>query len=307
MPTLAGLGDRGEIDHPGVVAVLVAVPAGGLDGEPGLAGAAGTEHGDQAPGGEQRVDPGEVVVAPDEAGQRRRQVARPGPRGVGGRGGPPGAQQTQVALAQCGARVGAEHVGQGFADPLVQGQGLGLATLGGERVHEQRGHPLVDGVLGEQGGQAGGGRVGAAQRQLRVGEVGDGFDRGVGQPGRGGGRYCGDGRGLGAGTAAPQRHGLGEQGRRGIRVAGAHAVTAGGGELLEPQRVHVGRVHVEPVAAGDLRDVTGRAEGPAQPRDQGLQGVGGAGRRVLGPDRVDQDALLDRSPAGERQPYEQAL
>ena len=46
---LGRLGDRGEVDHPGAVAVLVAVAAAGLDGEPGLAGAAGTDHGDQAP------------------------------------------------------------------------------------------------------------------------------------------------------------------------------------------------------------------------------------------------------------------
>ncbi|GAA1718227.1 hypothetical protein GCM10009680_69530 [Streptomyces yatensis] len=75
--------------------------------------------------------------------------------------------------------------------------------------------------------------------------------------------------------------------------------------MLEPQRVHVGRVHVQPVAARDLCDGVGRAEGPAQPRDEGLQGVAGPGGKVLGPDRVDQDALLDRAPTGERQPYDQ--
>ncbi|MGI3199508.1 hypothetical protein ACRJ4W_14465 [Streptomyces sp. GLT-R25] len=31
------LGHRGKVDHPGAVAILVAVAAGGLDGEPGLA------------------------------------------------------------------------------------------------------------------------------------------------------------------------------------------------------------------------------------------------------------------------------
>ncbi|GAA3237680.1 hypothetical protein GCM10020216_061080 [Nonomuraea helvata] len=35
--------------------------------------------------------------------------------------------------------------------------------------------------------------------------------------------------------------------------------------------------------------------------------MGGAGRRVLGPDRVDQDARLDRAPPCERQPYDQTL
>jgi hypothetical protein len=77
--------------------------------------------------------------------------------------------------------------------------------------------------------------------------------------------------------------------------------------VLEPQRVHVVGGHGQPVAARELRDRVGRAEGPAQPRDEGLQGVGGIGGRVLGPDRADQDALLDRAPAGERQSDDQTL
>jgi hypothetical protein len=51
--------------------------AGRLDREPGLADPARPDHRDQAPAGEQRVDPGEVVVTPDEAGQSGGQVARP--------------------------------------------------------------------------------------------------------------------------------------------------------------------------------------------------------------------------------------
>ncbi|GGV02823.1 hypothetical protein GCM10010211_82620 [Streptomyces albospinus] len=35
--------------------------------------------------------------------------------------------------------------------------------------------------------------------------------------------------------------------------------------------------------------------------------MGGAGRRGLGPDRVDQDTPLDRPSAGERQPRDQSL
>ena len=127
--TLALVADRGEVDQPGAVTVLVGglMRAGGLDGEARLAGATGAEHGDQAPGGEQRVDPGEVVVAPDEAGQPGAgrllglvcdagrslglvcgvgQVARLGRRGVGGRGGPLGAQQAQggVRAGRCPGR-----------------------------------------------------------------------------------------------------------------------------------------------------------------------------------------------------------
>lgn len=182
----------------GAVAVRPAVAPGGLDGEARLAGAAGTEDGDKPPGGEQRVDAGEVVLPADEAGQRRGQVAPLLPLdGVGGGRRPLGPQQAQMALAQGGARVGAEGVGQGFAKPLLPGEGLGLTSLGGERVHEQGGGPFLDGPLGEQGGQTGGGGVGAAQGQLGLGEVGlgevgdgevgDGLDRDMGQPDRGGG------------------------------------------------------------------------------------------------------------------------
>ncbi|MFI1420834.1 hypothetical protein ACH4VX_23200 [Streptomyces sp. NPDC020731] len=104
----------------------------------------------------------------------------------------------------------------------------------------------------------------------------------------------------------PQHRRLAEHGRRGIRVAGAQAVPACGDELLEPQHVH-GGVRVQSATVRGLRDDTGRAEGPAQPRDKGLQGVGGVGRRAPGPDRVDQDPLRDRATAGERQPYNQPL
>ncbi len=84
-------------------------------------------------------------------------------------------------------------------------------------------------------------------------------------------------------------------------------VAARGGPPFEPRRVHVGVVHGQSVAARGLLDVARRPEGPAQPRDEGLQGVGRVGGRVLGPDRVDQHPLLDRTATGQRQPHEQAL
>ena len=68
---LRRFGDGREVDEPRAVAVVVLVAAGGLQREPGLSGAAGPEDGDEAAGGEQDADPGELVVAADEAGQRR--------------------------------------------------------------------------------------------------------------------------------------------------------------------------------------------------------------------------------------------
>ncbi|WP_460495067.1 hypothetical protein [Dactylosporangium cerinum] len=72
---LGRFGDRGQVDQPGAVAELVPAAAG-LDREAGLTRSARPDDGDEAPAGEQRVDPGEVVVAPDEAGQGGGQVAR---------------------------------------------------------------------------------------------------------------------------------------------------------------------------------------------------------------------------------------
>ena len=167
---LGGLGDRGQVDQPGAVAVLVAVAAAGLDREPGLAGAARPEHGDQAPAGEQRVDPGEVVVAPDEAGQGGGQVAR-GHLAPHLGSGQPARSRRRWRSRRAAPGSAPSRSARVSRDPLVHGEGLGLAALGGERVHQQRGRPLVHRVLGEQGGQPGRGVVGAAQRQLRLGQV----------------------------------------------------------------------------------------------------------------------------------------
>ena len=141
-----------------------------------------------------------------------------------------------MALAQGGAGVGAEPVGEGLAHPLVQVEGVGLAALGGQRVHLQRGHPLVHRVLGEQGGQPGGGVVGAAQGQLRLGQIRARLDRGAGQPRRDRRGDRGDRRRL-----AAERDRLAQQPGRGSGIAGPEPVTAVRGQPLEPQRVDVVR------------------------------------------------------------------
>ncbi|MEU8925516.1 hypothetical protein AB0D10_32065 [Kitasatospora sp. NPDC048545] len=125
------------------------------------------------------------------------------------------------------------------------------------------------------------------QRGTDLGGLDDG---GPGQPDRGRGHHRGDDHGLSAGTVTPERHRLAEQGRRRGRVTyictgagtvtstgtdtssstGTETVTALGGEPLEPQHVHVGRFHSQPVAARGSCDDAGRAEGSAQPGDECL-------------------------------------
>ncbi len=207
-----------------------------------------------------------------------------------------------MALAQGGAGVGAEPVGEALAYPLVQVEGVGLAALGGQRVHLQRRHPLVHRTLGEQGGQPGGGVVGAPQRQLRLGQIRGRLDRGAGQPRRDRRGDRGDHRRF----AAEQRDRLAQRPGRRPRVTGPQPVTAVRGQPLEPQRVDVGLRDAEAVAALGPRDRAGVAEQPAQPGDQRMQRVRRIGRELPGPQRVDQDTRFDRPAAGQRQPRDQA-
>ena len=63
--------------------------------------------------------------------------------------------------------------------------------------------------------------------------------------------------------------------------------------------------HGEAVAGRVLDQRAGIAEGPPQPGDQRLQGVGAAARRIVLPDRVDQLGRGDQAALGHRQPHEQ--
>ncbi|GAB3837190.1 hypothetical protein GCM10027610_038790 [Dactylosporangium cerinum] len=205
-----------------------------------------------------------------------------------------------MAFPQGRAGIGAEPVGKRLPRPLVQVEGVGLATLGGQGVHLQRGDPLVGRMLGEQRREAGGGVAGTAQRQLRLGEVCGGLDRGAVQPHRDGGGDRGDHR-----RSTGQRDRLAEDLRRRPGIAGAQPVPAARGQPLEPQRVDVVLGDVQAVPGLGLGDSGGIAEQPAQPGHQRLQRVGRVGRPVLRPQRLDQQARVDRPAAGQRQSCDQ--
>src|SRR5262245_26314143 len=69
-----GICDRREVDPPGAVEPTVREAGSGLNGEPGLAAAAGAGQGDQPLLAQESLDRGQLVAAADEAGELGRQI-----------------------------------------------------------------------------------------------------------------------------------------------------------------------------------------------------------------------------------------
>ncbi|WP_347237661.1 hypothetical protein [Streptomyces sp. M3] len=65
--------------------------------------------------------------------------------------------------------------------------------------------------------------------------------------------------------------------------------------MLEPQRVHIGHVHVQPVAAPELSHVTGRTEGPERPRSAAEPLVRPDGVVAWADDRTPDPEALERA------------
>ena len=99
--------------------------AAGLGGQPRLAGAAGPTSVTSRCSLQRLADPRELLVAADEAGERRAQVGAPR-RAGSRRSAHLAAQHGQVGGLQLGGRVHAELVGQPRAHPLVGAQRVGL-------------------------------------------------------------------------------------------------------------------------------------------------------------------------------------
>ncbi len=172
--------------------------------------------------------------------------------------------------------------------------------------------PLVQRVLQREllqaadqlAGPAGGERqlgviLGRAQPQFGEARDGGVGERGLGQAGQRG--------------AAPQGQRAGEPAGRGVGVPGVPAGPALRGQPLELRDVGGPGRRREPVA-GRQRLNPGRVvrrEGAAQPRDQRVQRVAGARRRLVAPDRVDQrpggdQAALVQGQAGQQGAQPQA-
>jgi hypothetical protein len=265
----APVGQAGELDQPGRVeraAVAVglaaagaatAQAAGGLHGEPGLAHPAGTGEGDQPVPAEQLHHLRELLLPPDEAGERPRQVA-PAPPGRGRGGHRLGGHRRRSEGGILGedrffdppqlhAGVQAGLLGEPPADPLVGGQRIGLPAGRVQRPHEQGVQPLPQGMLRGQRLQLANQPGVLAKRQLRFDAVLQRSEAQLLQEGGAGGgeRLCGE---LGQRLATPKPERLAQR-RGGLDVPtggkGLMAITA---EALEAERVHLVGLHRQQVA-----------------------------------------------------------
>ncbi len=263
--------------------------------EPRLAEAARPDDRDDARVGEQRAQPGDVVVA---AAERGRVVAHAAADGLVER------QQVAVRAAEPFAGIGAEPLEQVVPVGLValeRRPGPSHHGLAAQQVGEQR---LVVGALGVRGLEPGqrlgmraraaggprqdhaGGREIAGRRATdlgqRVGLVVDRCAQAVGQRQRLAGQ-----RGRAIGVAVQRGRGVAHQ--RG-----------------EPDGVDLGRVDAEPVAGGvAARSCRRRTRSAcARPAPAGSSPRSPAPRR---PRPLDQPLGADRPPAGGRQRRQQRL
>ena len=289
----------------------VEVPAGPVQGQPGLtdaaAAAVGRDHHRSAgPGGPGRLAElgGETVKlggpAGQEAGrcrqlagrddrrrQRRRGRRRDGQHRIG-------AQDPLVELPQRGTGVGAEFLGQPLPGALVVLERVGLPPAAVQGQHQLAGHPFIEGVLGRPGRELGQQRGVLAAAQPDVGEVEAARAplQGEGRPQR----VDPGGIEPGEGLSPPQAEGLGQRGGRPVVVAGRARRACPADQVAET--VQVDRVRADDgLVPGGLPgdgDVAGDAGRPPQQRYVGLQRAGRVGGQpVAAPDALDQLAGRD--------------
>jgi hypothetical protein len=152
-------------------------------------------------------------------------------------------------------------------------------------AHQPGGQRLAQRMRHDQLFQLGHQRFGGPSEQVGVDAVLGSGEFFLVEPGGDGLAEVGPGH-LGQGRAAPEAERL-AQGRGGRGRVGAQLGPARGGQLLEPDDVGVARVEREPVAGRPGLDHR-LGQRPAQPGDQGLQRVRGAGRGLVGPQAVDE-------------------
>lgn len=311
--------DGSQFGQPDALGPLLGSGLGGLLGQPGLAGAAGSEQGDEPGAAEILAQGGDVGVPSDETGEPGPEVARDGPggrRGPAGRRPPVGrwfpaeerlpaerrflVEQFGVQGAQGRAGRGAEAVVQQGAHLLVRGQGLGGAAGVPQGPDAQRLERFVERTGVAEHGQL-------RQRLPRPAEGQEGAERGppgvepAGLPAGRGRRPVGK---IGEGGPVPQGERL-LQGREGLlRVAVLQGPAPLPRQPLEPVQVHGVRRGGEAVAA--LRGLDGAvAQGAPQPSDEGLERTGGVGGGIAVPHLADQDPCRNGPPGAQREDGEE--
>ncbi len=161
------VGDRRELGQPHAVRCPVPRPAGDLGRDlgrqPRLPRATRADQGDEPVAVQGRTDPGDLMFAADEAGERDPQVSpraagRSGAiagRRPGGRWRRPGrrdfpAQGLKVRGLHLGAGIDAELIGQPGPQRLMRRKRVRLPPGSGQRAHQQRGELLVERVPGDE-------------------------------------------------------------------------------------------------------------------------------------------------------------
>ena len=211
-------------------------------------------------------------------------------------------QQFGVKLAQFGAGVDAQLLGDGVSCLSVDLERLGVPPGAVQGAHQQQPQALPQRMVHQQPAQLRDGLVVAAEgefgRDAQFGgteaEFREPFGLRLGQRGR---------RDVGQRTAVPQGEGLGQPAGRPRRVPGGERPPAVPHHRLEQQRVGVVRGHPELVAggAGDQQLPVGVVHQAAQPQHVDADQVGRPGRRVVPPYLADQRVGRDDLPGVDQQ------
>ena len=206
--------------------------------------------------------------------------------GVGG-GRPQGrvvGQDGLVEVAQFLAGFEAVLVGEQPADPLVSGEGLGLAAAAVQGEHGLAVESLPLGVFGDQAFEFGDELGVPAEPQVEVDAVFQGPEPFLGEPGDGRVPQPVAGDAV-QGGSAPVGEGLGERGGGFLQPPLGLGGGGVGDQVAEDGEVEGAGGWGEPVAVGLGAEVGVAGEGAAQPQDVGLDGGAGVAGRVLVPER----------------------
>lgn len=214
-----------------------------------------------------------------------------------------------MQLAYGRRRVGAQRLRERTAQLLERGQRLRRPPRRAQRPHASRPQPLAEGVGGGQLLQLGDQVSGVAEVEPDLGQVLDGTQPQLDQPG---GHRGESGRlQIGQRLPPPQRQRFGEPPRREGETLGAPGPVPGrpAGRHQSLQPPHVGLVQGErqqiPGRPGLQPVPLTRRQGTAQPRDERLQRVDRPRRRLVRPHRVDQSLRRNRAARGQREPRQQ--
>jgi hypothetical protein len=207
-----------------------------------------------------------------------------------------------VQLAEFGARVDAELLGDGVSRLPVDLERLGVPPGAVQGAHQQQPQALPQRMVGQQPAQLGDGLLVPAEGEFgrdpqfagTEAEFGEPFGLRLDQRRR---------RDIGQRTAVPQAEGLGQPTGRPLGVSGGERPPAVPDHGLEQQRVGLVSAHPQQVAGGpgDQQVPVGVVHQAAQPQHVDADQVGRPGRRLIPPELADQRLGGDDLPGIDQQ------